>query len=119
MTPDISILHEHENSEWSEQFLKDNGEKFAKQAVAVLRLLYQGKRLTAKNANDILNIADGGRRLREIFAAKKECKKEIRITNGKKEGVEYFLQIPQPLTKKEITDNWGQLLNNLKQIDLF
>lgn len=112
------LLHDRENNDWSEQFLKDNGEKFAKQAVAVLRLLYQGKRLTAKNGNDILNIADCGRRIREIFAAKKECKKAIRITNGKKEGVEYWLEIPPIKTKKEITSKFSELLRNGKQAEI-
>jgi len=121
---DDTILHDREDNEWSEQFLKDNREKFAKQCVDVLRLLYQGRRLTAKNANDILNIADGGRRLREIKAAKKECMKGKRITNGKVEGVEYFLEIPKQPTKQDLQEWFRKYQEEVepptyKQVNLF
>lgn len=109
------ILHQRESSAWSEQFLKDNGEKFAKQAVDVLRLLYSGMRLTAMQTNQILNIADGGRRLREIFAARKECKKDKRITNGKVEGVEYWLDVPAPPSKHEVIERATKVIEMFKR----
>jgi hypothetical protein len=96
------ILHQHENNELSESFLKENGEKFSNQCVMVLRLLYKGIKLTAKQTNDILNIADGGRRLRDLFAFRSDVKKQVRYTNGKKEGVEYFLDIPKQPTKESL-----------------
>lgn len=99
---DFDLIHDRENNEVSESFLKDNREKFSNQCIQVLKLLYKGSRLTAKNVNDILGIADGGRRLREIHAFKNECKKQIRYTNGKKEGVEYWLEIPTPKTKGDL-----------------
>jgi hypothetical protein len=105
------ILHQHENNELSESFLKDNGKKFEGDCVKVLRLLYKGMKLTAKNVNDILDMADGGRRLRDIFAARKDCHKRVRLTNGKKEGVEYWLEIPQPPTKSDLQSWWDAYQN--------
>ncbi len=96
------ILHEVENNELSESFLKDNGKKFGDDCVIVLRLLYKGMRLTAKNVNDLTGMADGGRRLRDIIKARKDCKKAVRYTNGKKEGVEYWLEIPKQPTKESL-----------------
>lgn len=97
-----NYLHDRENNEWSESFLKENGKKFGDDCVTVLRLLYKGMRLTAKQTNDITGMADGGRRLREIFGHRKECQKAARRINGKFEGVEYWLEIPQPATKTEL-----------------
>ena len=100
--PNIEI-HSRENNAVSEMFLKENGKKFSNQCNQVLRLLYKGMRLTAKQANDILGIADSGRRLRDIHANRKECKKQIRRTaDGKLEGMEYFLDVPMPPTKDEL-----------------
>lgn len=115
------LLHDRENNEVSEMFLKENGIKFSNQCVMVLRLLYNGMKLTAKQTNDILNIADGGRRLRDIHANRKDCKKQVRITNGKWEGVEYFLEIPRPETKTKVISNWTEFLGKaeLTQKTLF
>jgi len=94
------ILHQRESSEDTESFLKENGEKFNRQCVQVLQLLYQGKRLAAKEVNDILDIADGGRRLRDIFASRKDCKREwIKGEDGKRKGVKYWLEGISPPTK--------------------
>jgi len=68
-------------------------------------------RLTAKNVNDITGMADGGRRLRDIKAARKDCKKGIRKKpRGGLEGVEYWLDIPKPPTKKEVTSRYIEQL---------
>lgn len=112
-----TILHQRENNEWSEQFLKSNGKKFGEDCVRVLRLLYRGMRLTAKQTNDILNMADGGRRLREIFKDKSECKKQIRKReDGSLEGVEYWLDIPQRPTKGKLISIFN---HNLVEQNLF
>ena len=100
------ILHQRENNELSESFLKDNGKKFAADCVIVLKLLYSGKRLTAKDVNDLTGMADGGRRLRDIYAARKDCKKAARYVDKEnktgKIGMEYWLDIPMPPTKEEL-----------------
>ena len=106
------MLHERENNEWSESFLKESGEKFSRQCVQVLALLYKGMRLTAKQTNDILNIADGGRRLRDIIKFKKECRKAARRNaDGKFEGVEYWLEIPSQPTKQSVQERWLNFLD--------
>jgi len=105
-----TILHQKENNEFSESFLKENGQKFSNQCIQVLRLLYKGMKLTAKQTNDILNIADGGRRLRDLFAFRSDVKKQVRYTNGKKEGVEYFLDIPKQPTKLDLQIWWDEHL---------
>lgn len=113
------ILHDRENNEWSEQFLKDNGIKFTSDCVKVLRLLYKGLRLTAKQVNDMTGMADGGRRLRNIFANRKDCKKDIRRkANGTGlEGVEYWLEIPGIPTKNELIESANKVIEDLKQTE--
>lgn len=98
------MLHEIENNSDTQSFLKENGQKFNRQCVQVLQLLYRGQKLSAKDVNDILDIADGGRRLRDIFAARKDCKREWkRGTDGNRKCVTYWLEIPKPPTKTELT----------------
>jgi len=97
------IQHERENNEVSEEFLKSNGEKFHNGCIQVLRLLYTGRKYTAKEVNDTLNMADGGRRLRDIYANRKDCKRQKRYkADGHLEGMEYFLDIPTPPTKADL-----------------
>ena len=117
------IIHERENNSLSEDFLKANGKKFGDDCVKVLKLLYTGKRYTAKEINDTLDMADGGRRLREIFANRTDVKKQKRY-NDKEQliGMEYWLEIPTPPTKKQIVEKWKEKQRNgeepFKQIDL-
>jgi len=101
------MLHEFENNQDTESFLKQNGERLSNQCVQVMRHLYAnlGKRYTAKMINDELNIADGGRRLRDLFAFRNDIKREwIKNEDGScTKGKEYWLEIPKPPTKKELT----------------
>lgn len=111
-----SLLHEKENNEWSENFLKSNGEKFKADCVKVLKLLYTGIRLTGKQVNDTTGMADGGRRLREIYAARKDCKKGIRMKKeGGLEGVEYWLEIPLPPTKAKAIAEGQKILDMMNK----
>lgn len=112
-----SILHDRENWEGGESILKENGKKFEGDCVKVFHLLYRGMRLTAKQTNEILNMADGGRRLREIFANRKDCKKASRRTNGKFEGVEYWLEISHVQTKKELIQRAESAIQKLKKTE--
>lgn len=116
--PDIEI-HQKENSEWSEQFLKSNGAKFNADVVRVLMLLYSpvGRRLTAKQVNDITGMADGGRRLRDIKAGRKDCKKGLRHKpGGGLEGVEYWLDIPPYPTKSAVIERSAKVIELMKNI---
>lgn len=99
------LIHQTENNAWSEQFLKDGGAKFNADCIVVLRLLYKGLRLTAKNVNDMTGMADGGRRLRDIHKFRKDCKKDMRrkADGTGMEGVEYWLEIPPQPSKTALT----------------
>lgn len=106
-----SLLHIRENNPETENHLHDNADKFNKQNKRVLELLYSGKRYTSKMINDILNITDGGRRLREIFAARNDVKRDWAYDkNGKTSVKEYWMEIPQYPTKKELTEWFNKYL---------
>jgi len=117
------MLHEFENNESSEQHLKDNGEKFSRHCNFVLGLLYQGKRLTARQLERDYNV--DGRRLRDIFANRSECKRQWRKdADGKTQEMEYWLDIPPSPTKQKAIDWATELLDkmkggNLEQQNLF
>jgi len=98
--PEI-VIHQRENNEETEQHLKDNGKKFSRHCNIVLRLMYQGRKLTARQLEREYNI--DGRRLRDIFANRKECKRQWRRdADGKTQEMEYWLEIPKPPTKTEL-----------------
>lgn len=117
------LIHEKENNPISEMFLKDNREKFNNDCIAVLKLLYSGKRYTGKEICDLTGQAAGDRRLRDIFANRKDCMKAPRRKpNGKLEGMEYWLNIPMPPTKAKAIEDGQRILDameNIKQGKLF
>lgn len=97
------LLHERENNEVSEQHLKENGQKFSRHCCIVLDMMYRGARLTARQLEREYNI--DGRRLRDIYAGRKECKRAWRKdASGKNVEMEYWLEIPEPPTKKRVHD---------------
>lgn len=103
-----ALLHDRENAEDLNQHLKDNGEKFNRQCVMVLQLLYSGKRFTGKQVNEVLDIACGDRRLRDLFVARKDIRREwVYTEDGKRtRWKEYWLEIPTPLTKSAVIINF-------------
>ena len=120
------LIHEKENNSISEMFLMDNKEKFTKDHIVVLKLLYSvpGRRYTGKEVCDITGQAAGDRRLRHIFANRKDCMKAPRYkANGKLEGMEYWLNIPMPKTKEQAIAEGQKLLDAMqdkfKQGELF
>ena len=118
------LIHERENNPISEMFLKDGGEKFSNDCITVLKILYSGKRYTGKEICDITGQAAGDRRLRDIFASRKDCMKAPRRKpNGKLEGMEYWLNIPMPKTKERAIAEGQKILDAMndksKQGELF
>jgi hypothetical protein len=108
------MLHERENNEISETHLKDNGEKFSHHCNFVLTLMYQGKKLTARQLEREYNI--DGRRLRDIFANRKECKRAWRKDDdGKTQEMEYWLEIPHP-TKSECIEKAAKVIDLMKSL---
>ena len=109
------MLHERENNEVSEQHLKDNGHKFSRHCNFVLTLMYQGMRLTARQLEREYNI--DGRRLRDIFANRKECMRAWRrSSDGKTEEMEYWLDIPDLPTKKELIKKADKAIKTMKSV---
>ena len=113
-----TLLHDRESCSDTEQHLKDNGEKFNRQCVMVLKLLYSGRRYTGKQVNEILDIACGDRRLRNLFAARKDVRREwVYTSDGKKtRWKEYWLEgITQP-TKHEVIEKADAIIRTMKDI---
>lgn len=109
------MIHERENNDISEQHLKDNGKKFSRHCNIVLGLLYKGMRLTARQLEREYNI--DGRRLRDIYANRKECKREWRKSaDGKTEEMEYYLDIPMPPSKSELIQRADMVIEQMKKI---
>lgn len=109
------LLHQRENNVDSENHLKDNGEKFNNHCVEVLRLLYQGKKLNARQLET--EYGYDGRRLRDVAANRKDVfKKWINGSNGKTRYVEYWMQIPGIPTKHETIIKAERIINQLKAI---
>jgi len=124
---ETQLLHEHENNEKSLCHLKDNGKKFSRHCNIVLSLMYQGRKLTARQLEREFNI--DGRRLRDIYANRKECKREWTYNaEGGTNEMQYWLDIPKPPTKddlqqwfREYQEEQGQVISIYKyqQQDLF
>jgi hypothetical protein len=110
-------LHQRENSEDTESFLQENMGKIRNHSNRVVELLYSGKKYTAKEVNDTLNMAEGGRRLREILVSRKDCKKQWRLdSNGKRLAVEYWLEITGIPTKNEVIEKAEAVINAMKKV---
>lgn len=105
--PEVEI-HQRESSPETENHLRDNGEKFNAQCVAVLRILYRGGRYTGKQINDITGFACGDRRLRDLFQSRKDIRREwVYSEDGKRtKWKEYFLDIPPKPTKQSLEQWW-------------
>ena len=121
MTDEIEI-HQRENNEVSENHLKDNGKKFSRHCNIVLGLMYRGMRITARQLEREYNI--DGRRLRDIYANRKECKKAWRVEDGKEIEMEYWLEIPKQPTKQDLQEWFRKYqeeaaLPTYKQVNLF
>lgn len=112
----MEILHERENWEGGESHLKDNGEKFNNHCVAVLRLLYQGKRLNARQLET--EYGYDGRRIRDVAANRKDVKKQwVKSSEGKTRYVEYWMEIPAIPTKSMCIQKAERVIEDLKQTE--
>lgn len=108
------MLHEFENNIVSETHLKDNGKKFSRHCNIVLSLMYKGMRLTARQLEREYNI--DGRRLRDIFANRKECKRDWRKDkDGKNIEMEYWLDIVKPPTKSDLQKWFSEYQKEMPQ----
>jgi hypothetical protein len=102
----MNILHEHENNQDTESFLKSNGKKFQGDCLTVMKLLYSGKRLSGHELQVTYGLHD--RRLRDCYNARPDVVKREWVLNdaGKRMYVEYFINVPKPPTKEEVVQKW-------------
>ena len=106
-------IHQRENNEISETHLKDNGEKFNRHCVEVLRLLYQGKKLTGRQLETIYGY--DSRRLRDIYANRKDIVREWVIgEDGKTKFMQYHMVVPKQPTKAQVISMYQQTELNLQ-----
>lgn len=101
------FTHIRENNDDTERHLSENREKFETDAMFLLKQMMRGEVLTAKTVVQKYSIAD--RRLRDLENEGK-CKKRWKLNNeGKRLCVEYYCEIPRPITKSELIANWDKL----------
>lgn len=103
------LLHEIENNQDTESFLKQNGKKFSDDCIKAMQLMYKGERLNGDTCKELYGIHD--RRLRDCFAGrpdivKKEWKKDA---SGKRLYVEYWIEkIEVYATKSQLQEWWNK-----------
>lgn len=110
------MLHERENNEDTESFLKQNGDKFSRDCIRAMQLMYLGERLNGETCKSLHKIHD--RRLRECFAARPDVVKKAwkRDANGKRLYMEYWIDCPKQETKTEVIKNANKTIEMLKNV---
>lgn len=115
------MLHQRENNQDSEDFLKSNGKKFSQDCVTAMKLMYSGVKLNGDTCKQLYGFSD--RRLRECFTARPDVVKKAwkKDSKGKRLYVEYWISPPQSLTKERAIAEGQKILDamNNKQIQLF
>lgn len=108
------MLHEFENAEDTESFLKENSIKFSGDCLTILKLLYNGQRLSGYDV--VSKYGMDSRRLRDIFTARPDIvrKEWVLNENGKRKYVQYYITpILQPTKKAAIS--WATDFLNRQQ----
>lgn len=95
------MLHERENNQDTESFLKENGKKFSQDCITAMKLMYQGIKLNGETCKQLYGFHD--RRLRECRDARPGIVKSAwkRDAAGKRLYVEFWIDTPLPPTKQE------------------
>jgi len=101
MIPD-TILHQKENSEDTAQHLQENHDKFESDAVFLLGCMIRGERLTAKTV--VTKYGKEPRRLRDLEIAGKCSKRWVCNDKGKRKYVEFYVDVPKPITKGKLIE---------------
>jgi hypothetical protein len=103
-------IHGRENNDESESFLNENYQHFSNKCLEVIRILNTGKRLTVLEAAN-MGISSLPRRIKDCIANGCPIKDEwVRDEKGKRLYKEYFLEITERPTKKEVINNWSEKL---------
>lgn len=99
-----TLLHQREQDENTESFLQENHDKFETDCVFLLGLMIKGERLSAKTV--VQKYGKESRRLRDLFIAGKCEKSWVLNEKGKRQHVEYFVDVPKPPTKTKVIELW-------------
>ena len=96
------MVHEKENNQDTESFLKSNGDKFKGDCLTAMKLMYQGVRLNGDTCKELYGFSD--RRLRNCIAARPDIVKKQWVLdgNGKRKYVEYWIEKIKPPTKESL-----------------
>lgn len=113
-------MHTHiwENNEESQKFLEENANKFGEQCLKIMKLFYQGKKLTVLNAMNY-GIASLPRRIKDLRDRNKvtTIKDEwVYDSKGKKLYKQWFIEITSRPLKKEVIEKARQTLDKNKPI---
>jgi hypothetical protein len=105
------MIHEHENNQDTESFLKSNGKKFQGDCVTAMKLMYSGVRLNGDTCKELYGFHD--RRLRNCREARPDIVKSAWKLdgNGHRLYVEFWIDVPKPPTKSELQIWWDAYQN--------
>lgn len=105
------MLHEYENSQDTQEFLKSNGKKFQGDCLTAMRLMFSGIIMTSQDCWEKYKIHD--RRLRNCYAARPDIVKKrwVMKANGTRSHVEYWIDKFQPPTKAELQEWFSEHQN--------
>ncbi len=116
----MSNMHTHiwENNEESQKFLEENADKFGEQCLKIMRLLFQGKKLTV-----IIAVSHGitslPRRIKDLRDRNNvTCIKDEWVFdgNGKKLYKQWFINIAKRPLKKEVVEKAKQQIDKSKPL---
>jgi len=113
-----TLLHEHENSEDTQSFLRQNGKKFSDDCVKAMRLMYQGVKLNGDTCKELYGFHD--RRLRDCRQGRPDIVRSAwkKDADGKRLYVEFWISRPVPPSKQEAISWATQLLEEMKKGEL-
>lgn len=117
------LLHDRENNEEGDSFLKENKKKFSQDCITAMKLMYQGVRLNGDTCKELYGFHD--RRLRDCRQGRPDIVKSAwkRDAAGKRLYVEFWIEVPLPPSKAEsikwATELLEKMKNEGKQQELF
>lgn len=109
------LLHERENNEDTESFLKQNGKKFSQDCITAMKLMYGGVRLNGETCKQLYGIHD--RRLRDCIAGRPDVVQKQWVVggDGKRKIVEYFIDVRIP-TKTAVIQKASKVIEMMKRV---
>lgn len=109
-----TLVHEFENNEDTQSFLRQNGKKFSDDCVKAMRLMYQGVKLNGDTCKELYGFHD--RRLRDCRQGRPDIVRSAwkKDADGKRLYVEFWISIPPPPSKRDAII-WAENFLNQQQ----